>query len=339
MPLPIILGAAALISGLGGVGAGVHGAMKMKDANDTMESAKSIADRSNRKFKEHTKSTEEVMETLGKFEVDILKSFENFSEIMEKIQNKPEFKEYSKSDVKLPKYNPQEIKDISVGAGVLLGGLGGATMGTAAGFAAGGVTTAAVMALGTASTGTAIASLSGAAATNATLAALGGGAIAAGGGGMALGTAILGASTLGVGLLIGGAIFKFTGENLSKKADEAWYQAHETEKTVDKICEYLVDLKETAISFNNKLTQVNNRYREILSFFDYKINRLKETDWNFFSVDEKKSLENLVYLVGLLYKMCKVNLVIRSEDKDGINSVNHDGVIEVIKDANVILKD
>lgn len=46
--------------------------------------------------------------------------------------------------------------------------------------------------LGTASTGTAIASLSGVAATNATLAWFGGGAVAAGGGGMAAGTMALG---------------------------------------------------------------------------------------------------------------------------------------------------
>lgn len=46
------------------------------------------------------------------------------------------------------------------------------------------------MALGTASTGTAIFALSGAAATNATLAALGGGSLAAEGGEIALGTTI-----------------------------------------------------------------------------------------------------------------------------------------------------
>lgn len=50
----------------------------------------------------------------------------------------------------------------------------------------------AVGVLGTASTGTAIGGLSGAAATNATLAWFGGGALSAGGGGVALGTTVLG---------------------------------------------------------------------------------------------------------------------------------------------------
>ena len=44
-----------------------------------------------------------------------------------------------------------------------------------------------------------------------TLALLGGGTLAAGGGGMAAGAAALGAATLGVGLLVGGIIFSFTG--------------------------------------------------------------------------------------------------------------------------------
>jgi hypothetical protein len=57
------------------------------------------------------------------------------------------------------------------------------------------------MAFGTASTGTAISSLSGAAATNAALAWFGGGAISAGGGGMAAGATVLGLTTAGVGVV------------------------------------------------------------------------------------------------------------------------------------------
>lgn len=36
MPLPLLLGIGAAIAGVAGVGSGVHGAVKMKEANDTM---------------------------------------------------------------------------------------------------------------------------------------------------------------------------------------------------------------------------------------------------------------------------------------------------------------
>lgn len=39
MPLPLILGIAAAVAAVTGVGAGVHGGMKMKDANDTISEA------------------------------------------------------------------------------------------------------------------------------------------------------------------------------------------------------------------------------------------------------------------------------------------------------------
>lgn len=58
----------------------------------------------------------------------------------------------------------------------------------------------------TATTGVAISSLSGGAATNASLAALGGGALSVGGGGMALGTAVVAGTGAAVGSSAGGII-------------------------------------------------------------------------------------------------------------------------------------
>ena len=229
MPLPLILGVGAAIAGAAGVGTGVHGAIKMKEANDTIKEAEIRHKINIEKFDKKSESTSKAMDALGELELKILNGFDDFSNTIEKIQNKPQFKEYRKDGVTLPKYDKEELKSVSVGAGILLGGLGGAAVGTAGGFAAAGATTSAVMALGTASTGTAISSLSGAAAINATLAALGGGALgtSATAGGMALGSTILGATTLGVGLLVGGMIFNFTGGKLSDKADEAYIQMRE----------------------------------------------------------------------------------------------------------------
>ena len=242
MPIPFILGGLAAVAGVAGVVNGVKGASKMKDANDTMKRAESRHKANIEKFESKNRITCSKMDEVGTRELTILKSFQQFSDVLERIQGRPEFKGYKKNDVELPKYDAEELKNVSVGAGVLLGGITGAAVGTAGGFAAAGATTAAVMALGTASTGTAIASLSGVAATNATLAALGGGSLAAGGGGMALGSTILGASTLGVGLLVGGVIFNIVGGSLSDKADEAWAQMLKAENEVNEICSYLNEL-------------------------------------------------------------------------------------------------
>lgn len=338
MPIPFILGAAAAIAGLAGVGAGVHGAVKMKEANDTMKSTQARHEKNCERFEEQNKESNEIMDELGKFELDILVSFQKFSDTFEKLQNRPHFKEYTREGVSLPQYNSEELKSVYVGAGVLLGGLGGAALGTAGGFAAAGATTAAVMALGTASTGTAIASLSGAAAVNATLAALGGGAIAAGGGGMALGSAILGASTLGVGLLIGGIIFNFTGEKLSEKADEALSQMEKAEQEINRICNYLKELSATANDYLITLGRVSGIYLKHLNWMDVEINTYGRQDWLKFTNEEHMRIENTVLLVSLLYKMCQVKLVEKSKTGNDINTINKRAVQDSIQEAKHFLE-
>lgn len=337
MPLPFILGAAAAAAALGGVGSGIHGAVKMKEANDTMKSADSIHKKNIKRFEDTSEAANKAMDKLGTLELEILHSFDEFSDIIEKIQNRPQFKEYKKDGVILPTYDKETLKSVSVGAGVLLGGLGGAAVGTAGGFAAAGATTSAVMALGTASTGTAIASLSGAAATNATLAALGGGAITAGGGGMVLGTSILGATTLGVGLLVGGVIFNITGSKLSDKADEAWAQMRKAEKTINTACAYLNDLKSAATKYTVSLETTRKKYKEIFEPVSYAVNSLGKTKWTDFSEEEKTATQTAVCLVGLLYKMCQVSLVNKASEEKAMNTVNHSAIDESIKEAESVL--
>ena len=338
MPLPFILGAAAAVAAIGGVGSGIQGAAKMKEANDTMKEADSRHKRNIKRLENVNAKTSKTMDELGAFELQILHGFDKFSRTIEKIQNRPQFKEYSKDGVKLPKYDKEELTKVSIGAGVLLGGLGGAALGTAGGFAAAGATTSAVMALGTASTGTAIASLSGAAATNATLAALGGGAAALGGGGMALGTTILGATTLGVGLLVGGIIFNVTGSKLSDKADEAWSQMKKAEKTIDTMCNYLDDLESVAVDYLISLTEVSCKYEEMFWTVSFAVNTLHKVDWKYFTKEEKKATENTVLLVGLLYNMCKVSLVNKEKNSSGMNTINRIAIDKSIGDADTILK-
>ena len=337
MPLPIILGVGAAIAGVVGVGSGISGASKMKEANDTMKNAEERHKRNNEKLERCNKATNEEMDKLGILELNILNGFDKFADMIEQIQNRPKFKDIRIEGVELPKYNKEELQEVSVGAGVLLGGLGGAAAGTAGGFAAAGATTSAVMALGTASTGTAIASLSGAAATNATLAALGGGALSAGGGGMALGSAVLGGATLGVGLLAAGVIFNVTGSKLSDKADEAWAQMKKAEDTINKICSYLDDLKGTAKTYITSLEAVNKAYTDMTGKISYAVYTLHKVDWNDFSEEEKTATQNSILLVGLLRKMCKVSLVKKAETADEMNEVNRTEVDRTIRESGQVI--
>lgn len=337
MPLPMILTATGVITSVAGISTGIYGVSKMKDANDTIKSAESRHQRNIDTFEIQNKITTTDMDNLGKKELEILNSFETFSDIIEQIQGRPEFKRYNKENIDIPKYDKEELKKVSIGAGVLLGGIGSAALGTAGGFAAAGATTSAVMALGTASTGTAIASLSGAAATNATLAALGGGAIAAGGGGIALGTTVLGAATLGVGLLVGGIIFGVAGKGLSEKADEAWSQMKKAESQIEEICTYLENLSNIAKKYNNSLLSVEKIYKNHLN----KLNEIvtQKRDWYSFTKEEKLVTENTVLLVGLLYNMCKVKLVLQTDDENELNKINEREITRSIKNTKSVISD
>lgn len=332
MPLPLIIGIVAA-----GVGSGIRGGMKMKEANETMKLADSRHKKNISRFEKQSKKTSEQMDKVGQEELRILNSFEAFTQVFEKIHNKPQFKTFDKAGVVLPQYNAEELKKVSVGAGLLLGGIGGAAVGTAGGFAAAGATTAAVMALGTASTGTAITSLSGVAATNAVLAALGGGSIAAGGGGMALGSAILGGATLGVGLLVGGIIFNITGSSLSNKADEAWSQMKKAEGEIDKICLYLDNLFNYAEKFYSTLTKVNKLYIEHFEKLRTIVEVDGKTNWNMFTSEEQVMTQNTALLVGVLFNMCKVKLVLVAENETDSNKVNSVAINKSIEDANKVL--
>lgn len=86
MPIPIILGIGAAIAGAAGVGAGIHGGVKMKEANDTMKIAKSRHERNLAKFKEQTEKTTSDMDKLGKEELRIVSSFKDFSFWFEQIK-------------------------------------------------------------------------------------------------------------------------------------------------------------------------------------------------------------------------------------------------------------
>lgn len=320
MPLPLIMIAGAAIAGATGVVNGASGAKKMIETKEDQKDIAKQHDRNSNNYEIRLSVATQAMDTLGETEMQVLADFTEFSDVIEKIENRPEFGEIIKDDFNLPDLSINEIKNVAVGAVAVVGGMGGVAAGTFGGFAAAGATTSAVMALGTASTGTAIASLSGAAATNATLAALGGGAIAAGGGGMALGTTVLGAATAGVGLMVGGIIFNITGNTLKKKTEEAKEAVEKETEEVNKVCCYLEELSNVATNYFEVVKAVKKIYDKHFARLQYTVLIDGKTDYHDFTDTDKLAYSNTVLLVGILYDLLKVNLVIAEDD--GLNEIN-----------------
>lgn len=213
MAVPIILGGIALGSALYGAYKGIGGAMDHSKASDIDGDARTTVDTANRRLDEQRQAANAVLEDYGSRKLrafngviaDFLRVFEQLKNV-EAIRT-PELDKLGLGDFSTTTL--QGLRDdyaLLKSSGLGLGsGLGG---GAALAFGAYNGT----MLLATASTGTAISTLGGAAATNATLAWLGGGSLAAGGGGMALGTAVLGAIVAGPALAIFGHIVGSKGE-------------------------------------------------------------------------------------------------------------------------------
>ena len=333
MPLPFVLLAGAAAAGIAGVANGAKGAQKMVESNDEKKYVEALHDENTRYYGETFEVTTKSMDKLGEVEVKVLADFKDFSDLIERIENRPEFGEITPAGFKLPQYSKADIDQAAVGAVALASGIGGAAMGTFGGFAAAGATTAAVAALGTASTGTAIASLSGAAATNATLAALGGGALAAGGGGMALGATVLGAATLGVGLMIGGVIFNISGNTLKQKIGEAREEVEKESAEVNNVCYYLQELYRAAENYRNAIEITKKVYDKHFARLQYTVDVDHIVDYRKFSDADKIAYKNTVLLVGILYDMLKVKVVKKKDEN--YNEVN----VKPLNEKMVLAKD
>ena len=328
MPLPLFLIGAAFVAGVTGLGVGLSGAVDMSDASEKLKKAKKRHQGNMSRLEGAQTVATQAMDELGRNEMEILSSFKIYSDLLARIQDRPRFEDVMR-DGELPRLELKEVEEVSVGASVLLGGIGAATIGALGGFAASGATTSAVVALGTASTGTAISSLSGVAATNATLAALGGGSLAAGGGGMALASGALGGPTRGVGLLVGGIIFRLVGRNLSGKADQAWEEMLNAEQKIKEVSAYLNNLASIATDYNQEMQEVRQLYEDKLKEMAQILDRYEgyTIDWNTLPSSAKVVIEQATMLVGLLYAMCRVKIV-KSGGND-VNEINHDEITEI----------
>ncbi|MCI1010474.1 hypothetical protein HWE02_14505 [Pseudomonas oryzihabitans] len=222
MPLPIILwGAAAALA--------ATGVFKGVEASSNFDKAKEIGENAEDKFKKASevlddarKETQAALASLGKLKVH------TFSHQIKYLVEAFKKRKDTKSTLKgfneaftveqLKTYEKLVLNSLEIERG-LASGVGGGALAAIGAYGS-------VGALASASTGAAISGLSGAAATNATLAWLGGGALSAGGFGMAGGMVALGGIVLGPALAIGGFM-------MASKAEEALTKAHAYQAKVE----------------------------------------------------------------------------------------------------------
>ena len=74
--LPLILLIASSVAGAGGIGAGVHGTVKMHNAGELMNEANALHEINIEKFRKQNVDTCGVMYRLGMLELSVLQSFE-----------------------------------------------------------------------------------------------------------------------------------------------------------------------------------------------------------------------------------------------------------------------
>lgn len=145
---------------------------------------------------------------------------------------------------------------------------------------------------------------------------------------MALGTTVLGAATLGVGLLIGGVIFGIAGGKISSDAKKAQKEIEKETQQTEEICNYLLDLQGTANRYGRKLDEVGSMYHEHMEKLKWMVVMQGRADWDWYTEPEKQLVNNTALLVKLLYDMCKVELVQKSEEEDAMNTINTTGLKE-----------
>ncbi|WP_333912263.1 chemotaxis protein [Vibrio coralliirubri] len=298
MPLPLILGAAAVAAAGFGAKKGYDGYQDKTEANEIIEKAKSDYESTKSRFDEANEITEEHLTNLGELQLKVGSDFKKFRTIAQELLDKLEKSNVGDIAVDFPKHKLDQIDGLAFSTTAYLGELAkGAVGGGAAAYAVYG----GVMALAAASTGTPIAALSGAAAYNATMAAIGGGALSAGGMGMAGGAMVLGG-------VVAAPIIAIAGWAFASHAEEALSDAKESRREVGqaiaKMQKAQHQLGQTRIYVKKLHIEIERIYTTIfLPYFD----ALKKMEIVIKSGENREEItDELIQIIGNGYQVAAI---------------------------------
>lgn len=300
MAFPIIIIACAA-TGIAGIAKGTKGLHSFSKAKKLNEQSNRFLNDTKYRLNNARKECNKSLIELGKLKVYILnRSMQRFISAFEKIKNYEfddsgilnELKKFT-----LDKANFEELKNnatfaTSIAESLFTGSVSGAV-------AAYGAYSSVAFIGAQASTGATISSLSGIAAHNATLAWLGGGAISAGGGGMAAGTVVLGSIALAPALLIGGLIINAKG---SKALDEAKANSAKAAKATREmnvahsICKGITNRSKIFVKLLEQLDQI---FIPIIDKMEEIIEN-NGTDYSTYQIENKHTIAKAYALAGAI---------------------------------------
>ena len=221
LPLsPVVLIAVGAVTGGGGATLGGLGVLDFKKASDRRKAASAKYDDRRQKSEQRVAATNDRLGALGREQqqalVDVVLRMRDFL-----VRHEKQVRESERLLVEGVDAQSKQVPGLGRLEFDAAAWVGGAIRSAVTAAGTNAAVTGLAITVGSASTGTAIAALSGVAAENALMALLGGGSLAAGGGGVALGGMALNFVTMGPALLVGGLVAKGQGTKELTKAKDA----------------------------------------------------------------------------------------------------------------------
>lgn len=309
MPLPFLIAGAAAVAGTTGIVKGAKAIHNNEEAKELIEKASTLCETAKRNFESQKDKTSRGLKKLGDVKIKAwskgMESFVTEFGYFKNVQmdesldlrtnlrysgdDEPECKLVNMQNAALTAKEIIKIGAVSIGAGAVVGiaAYGGAMM------------------FGKASTGIALSALSGAAAKNATLAWFGGGAIKAGGLGMAGGKLLLGGVVVAPVLAVAGFVMEAKSKEKLANARMVYAEAEESASKIDTMTAYLKGIYDVSSDYGEFIGKFGRKFQPFVD----ELKRIRSTkqvdengkiDFNSLTEAEQKTL-HLAWLMSQIY--------------------------------------
>ena len=322
MPLPLLFIGIAAATGSVGVGKTIKAGIDSSVANRINKNANQIVNESTDYLNAQRAACGDSLKQLGEEKLYILNNeMKEFLDTFTQLKN-VDFRETEGlnelSKLHIDEKDFIELKNlVNFAVSLAGGGVAGTAGGALAAFGAYG----AAQALACASTGTAISALSGAAATNATLAFFGGGSLAAGGLGMAGGTAVLGGLVAGPALLVMGFVAGSAAKKRLEKAQTNQLEAIQLAEELDTYSKQCEAIRRRTYMFYNLLARLDSYFLPLI----YKMEDIVKNegyDYSTFSARSKKCIALCVSIAVSIKSVLDTQLL----TEDGLLTDESNGI-------------